>query len=58
VYEHAVIKKSEHRGCCYLNGTKRIPVKGKVRKTVPQHWQRGSRGIAAMDSYTGDGRAG
>lgn len=30
VYEHAIIKKSEHRGCCYLNGTERIPVKGKV----------------------------
>ena len=25
-----MIKKSEHRGCCYLNGTMRWPVKGKL----------------------------
>ncbi|GFH24181.1 hypothetical protein HaLaN_21925, partial [Haematococcus lacustris] len=30
VYDNAVIKKSEHRGCCYLNGTERIPVKSKM----------------------------
>lgn len=30
IYDQAVIKKSEHRGCCYLNGTERIPVKSKV----------------------------
>lgn len=32
IYDQAVIKKSEHRGCCYLNGTERIPVKSKVRE--------------------------
>ncbi len=30
LYGLAVIKKSEHRGCCYLNGTERIPVKSKM----------------------------
>ncbi|KAJ9524167.1 hypothetical protein QJQ45_004939 [Haematococcus lacustris] len=43
VYDNAVIKKSEHRGCCYLNGTERIPVKSKVSVMVAAAWEAASR---------------
>jgi hypothetical protein len=55
VYEHAVIKKSEHRGCCYLNGTERIPVKGKVSGKVIWEFHKVLKMGMGMEWRNGDG---